>query len=359
MGEERTVMEPVEETDVFAAFAGLTLDDDDETPAAAPSASTSNGILPHDLRDAPHHYTSRKPKWWTRLGAGKATKGQRKAQAALAATHQLPRLAYGTRYDWTTLFRSAAGKHDDLQSRAEVAAPRIWIELGCGTGDNLLALAERHDDVSLIGCEMHYTGIGRCFQRIYQAQQRQRYWQAYTPYFVSLEEKAAQDVALVPPDSGDDDTSKDAFYSAVPLASPPYANLRIFPGNGVVVLQAAPTASVEVVLVTFPDPFGKHPQYRLLQLDVLEDMARIVAPVVGHLVVATDHEGHAAWVQAQVEERSSIYWQRVPTTPALRSCYLPVVSKYEVKGWREGSRTHVLIYQRTTVVAPSEKMAVQ
>lgn len=312
-------------------------------------------------------YKSRKPKWWKNLGPGRPSKGQKKAMAALQATHQLHRIPYGNFYDWNEIFFS--------KSREEAAATAIaernnsnnrlpWLEIGCGTGENLLALAERHSSTSLIGAEMHPSGIGKCFQRIHQATLRQRFWRGqHALYSVALEQEcqtnlrqSQQNPYLIAMNQANEEYNDESNYSGVTVEPTntiegPYPNVRLFAGNGVTVLEKSPTASLDVVLITFPDPFPKHPEYRLLQDDVLQQIHRALVPARGRLVVATDHDGHAQWVQAQLlkrqKQQASCAWKRIGTTTELRAFYLPAVSKYEAKGWSEGRTTKVLIYERT------------
>jgi hypothetical protein len=194
----------------------------------------------------------------------------------------------------------------------------------------------------------------------------------------------------VPPPVSISDYNDDSFYSneTIPFHGDddhnngPYANnLRLFLGNGVKVLQASPDNSLAVVLITFPDPFPNHPPHRLLQYSVLDEIVRVLQPAGGRLVVATDHDGHATWVQSQMEQHHNHAWKKIavgvvvpsvppPSTEAtnqtqqhthdaddddhhdtvlarLRSLYLPAISKYEMKGWREGRTTKLLIYEKT------------
>ena len=55
--------------------------------------------------------------------------------------------------------------------------------------------------------------------------------------------------------------------------------------------------------------------------------------------------------QAQIQQHATTmmtaHWTKIDTTVQLRETYLPVVSKYEAKGWREGRTTKVLIYEKT------------
>ena len=297
-------------------------------------------------------YTSRKPKWWHRLGPGKPTKGQKKAIQVMQATHQLPRLAYNTMYDWTDVF--------GRESFGESTSSYPWLEIGCGTGENLLALAERCPTQTLIGAEMHASGIGNCFQRMYQATQRHRLFCGYLLYSEDLEKElqrasstTEKEEANAERDNQHTNYNDESLYSSHTV-SEPYPNVRIFPGNGVKVLQASPDASLDAVLITFPDPFPKDASYRLLQLDVLDEIARVLRPGIGRLVVATDHDGHAAWAAKQVEDHQKHRlnykkWNKLSLISTdLRAYYLPAISKYEAKGWREGRTTKVIVYESAT-----------
>jgi tRNA G46 methylase TrmB len=115
-------------------------------------------------------------------------------------------------------------------------------------------------------------------------------------------------------------------------------------------------------LITFPDPFmGKHQEHwRLMQISVLVELRRILT---GRLYLATDHEGYHEWSHAQVDAFNSLQrlqhessssstnnsskckqFELVESTPD-RSLWLPVVSKYEQKGWDEGRVTWLSCWQ--------------
>lgn len=298
-------------------------------------------------------YKSRKPRWWTQCGQGRATKSQKKAMAALKDTHQLPRIPYGEYYDWHTVFN---------ETTTLLAGSLPWIEIGCGTGENLLALAEKYPSQPLIGAEMHPSGNGKCFQRMYQAIQRNKFWHGHILYTINLEQEcqnnreSQQNPYILEQGKQEDYNDESLYDDRVDAINNqhkvvvPYSNVRLFAGNGVTVLQKAPPASLALVLLTFPDPFPKQPDYRLLQNDVLDDIERALKPGEGRLVVATDHDGHAEWIQNQLQLRldsssGKCVWNVVESTTELRKTYLPAVSKYEGKGWHEGRTTKLLVFQ--------------
>ena len=190
----------------------------------------------------------------------------------------------------------------------------------------------------------------------------------------------------------------------------PYSNLRLHSGDGVKLLLRIPSHSVDAVLVTFPDPFfddyceneqdRRDPQdhhyteCRLLQLNVLAQMWRVLVAssssslstpsTSGRLYLATDHSGYHAWSHQQVERfnRQKLQKQQllhgsqsrgrsttgsnndhisntkttgvahfalIDPTPDRRQ-WLPVISKYEQKGWNEGRSTHLSCWEATTTL---------
>ena len=136
-----------------------------------------------------------------------------------------------------------------------------------------------------------------------------------------------------------------------------YSNLRLHTGDGTKLLACLPDHSVHAILVTFPDPFVNQVGCRLLQVSVLEEIWRVLVPQ-GRLYLATDHAGYHAWSQVQVElfnqqqqqqqqqddTTKSRCFRLVEPTPD-RRLWLPVVSKYEQKGWDEGRSTHLSCWE--------------
>jgi tRNA (guanine-N7-)-methyltransferase len=90
------------------------------------------------------------------------------------------------------------------------------------------------------------------------------------------------------------------------------------------------------ILVTFPDPFPGKKECRLIQEGTVRDMRRCLRPT-GRLYLATDHGGFFEWSKSILDRCSSEY-VAVEPCPDRRE-WLPVVSKYEQKGWDEGRST--------------------
>jgi tRNA G46 methylase TrmB len=295
-----------------------------------------------------------------------------------------------------SLSTSDAPFHDRTTAfdRNNVVLPddEIWLELGFGLGDNLLCLASNQKygklDVNstgndndacdrgrkrfLVGAEIHSGGIGTLCTRIQSAIQNQSYWTDYTLF--------RGDRVL--PESIHNSVNIEASNGTKTL----YDNVRIYMGDGTKLLPHIPSGSVSVVLITFPDPFmgTNQSSYRLLQIDVLLQIRRIlISPTPkttfnennsssicggGRLYLATDHIGYHQWSHEQVEIFNGMQSQTqlkisaacsnrclqtkvtaetfrlIQPTPD-RSLWLPVISKYERKGWDEGRQTYLSCWE--------------
>jgi tRNA G46 methylase TrmB len=256
----------------------------------------------------------------------------------------------------------------------------IWLEIGFGRGENLLALAHRKrasPGTCFVGAEVHPPGTGTLCTRVLQGMKSHQYWTDYTIYTSVCDPRDnvvdSSNPILIPRTSstrtqpsssasvpGDQDNEPSCARDKFSSTADPYSNLRIFTGDGVKLLPYIPSASLEVVLVTFPDPFPKEDQaqWRVIQRHTLLEIHRVLKPGTGRLFLATDHEGYHQWTH-QLVEQTNTEWaigtldntttdeQHSPTRVGFRlvePCpdrmdWLPVVSRYEQKGWEEGRST--------------------
>mmetsp|Transcript_27687 Transcript_27687/g.57824 ORF Transcript_27687/g.57824 Transcript_27687/m.57824 type:complete len:184 (-) Transcript_27687:22-573(-) len=146
---------------------------------------------------------------------------------------------------------------------------------------------------------------------------------------------------------------------------PSCQNIRILPGDGIKLLTHLPTNYLDVVLVTFPDPWPRecHVQWRVVQREVVREMHRVLKPF-GRVYVATDAECFDAWTREKFQQESSSsssscdlvdggdngittahHWNELVPCPD-RASWLPVVSYYEQKGLDEGRSTMLQCWQR-------------
>jgi tRNA (guanine-N7-)-methyltransferase len=135
----------------------------------------------------------------------------------------------------------------------------VWLEIGFGAGEHLLAQARRHPDVGFLGCEPYVNGI-----------------------------------AAVLPAIADGGTE----------------TIRIFPDDARRLLPRLAPASLGRIFVLFPDPWPKarHHERRLISPGTIAELARVLRPG-GELRLASDHVGYIRWMLEHLtREPSAFRW---------------------------------------------------
>lgn len=170
----------------------------------------------------------------------------------------------------------------------------LWLEIGFGGGEHLLAQALAHPDVGLIGCEPFVNGVAMALGRI--------------------------DAAGRP------------------------ANLRLHPGDARDLLERLPEGGLARVFLLYPDPWPKarHARRRFMSPENLAALRRAMAPGA-ELRLATDippYVEHARTAAAEApgfrEVARDIHapWPDWPGT------------RYEAKAVAAGRRPHYLSFLR-------------
>jgi tRNA (guanine-N7-)-methyltransferase len=153
-----------------------------------------------------------------------------------------------------------------LKEGAEVPLARrpVWLEIGFGAGEHLVAQAERHREIDFIGCEVFENGIAKLLERI----ERQR-----------------------------------------------LDNIRIFNQDARLLIETTPTASVDRVFILFPDPWPKrrHAKRRIISRETLDSLAAIMKDGA-ELRVATDDRNYVCWIIERLTDHPAFEWlARRPT----------------------------------------------
>ncbi len=135
----------------------------------------------------------------------------------------------------------------------------VWMEIGFGSGEHLIAQAQANPTVGLIGCEPFINGVA----------------------------KAVRD-------------AKTAGLE----------NVLIYPDDARHVLNALPDGSLGRIFVLFPDPWPKkrHRMRRFIGPDNLDLLARVLRPG-GELRCATDHPDYLDWMLFHVTASPAFRWQ--------------------------------------------------
>lgn len=295
-------------------------------------------------------YIGKKPKWWKTLARRKGTKGQRRAIAEMTQRgYVIPKLdkyqhmidiqklvnikPRGLALTNDILIPRENDYRDDKTCESSVETDKIiHLEIGFGQGENLLTNSMMRPDHFYIGAEIHQPGVGVALNRMKQALQKGTYWDG-------------QNWLGKPVDISSQQLSNESKQVDDNLLS--YDNLRIYPRDGVKILRFLPPSSVDNIYLTFPDPWPKRSQspYRVIQEDTLELIANVLKPG-GHFYLATDSVIFDEWtrnvfsiVSKQSMEKEGLQtWIEVDICPS-RENWLPVLSKYELKGIEEGRET--------------------
>ena len=130
-------------------------------------------------------------------------------------------------------------------------ATGVWLEIGFGGGEHLAAQAARHPDILMIGCEPFLNGVASALRHI--------------------DEGGLKNVRLHADDARD-------------------------------VIAALPDASLDRVMILFPDPWHKarHNKRRLLSDAIAAEIARLLKPG-GTLRFVTDWKDYADWALERLE----------------------------------------------------------
>lgn len=168
----------------------------------------------------------------------------------------------------------------------------LRLEIGFGGGEHLAAMAAAHPEAGVIGCEPFINGVASLLREIEQR---------------SLE------------------------------------NVRIFDEDARLLLPQLPDAAFSHIYLLYNDPWPKtrHHRRRLVQTDVLDAFARLLADG-GTFFFASDHAGYVGWTLRRAVRHPDFEWtgewRRPPADwPGTR---------YEAKALRRGARPAYLTFRR-------------
>ncbi|WP_334160617.1 tRNA (guanosine(46)-N7)-methyltransferase TrmB [Phenylobacterium sp.] len=137
-------------------------------------------------------------------------------------------------------------------------AREAWLEIGFGGGEHMAAQAAKHPDVLILGAEPFQNGVASALRHIDE--------QGLT-------------------------------------------NVRVKDGDARELLSHLPDASLDRVFILFPDPWPKarHHKRRLLQADVVAELARVLKPG-GKLRFASDWADYVDWSLERLTANPAFRW---------------------------------------------------
>ena len=168
----------------------------------------------------------------------------------------------------------------------------LWLEVGFGAGEHLVAQALANPDLTLVGCEHYVDGVASCLSKL-----------------------EAQDVT----------------------------NARIHHGDARDLMDALPEARVSRAFLLYPDPWpkAKHHKRRFVSPENLDSFARILSDGA-HLRIASDIPDYIDWTRAHVGQHPAF----APVSDTLEPWDDWPGTRYEAKALREGRTPAYLTYER-------------
>lgn len=140
----------------------------------------------------------------------------------------------------------------------------LWLEIGFGYGENLLAWMASHPQAFIIGVEVFQPGLAH-------------------------------------------------FLSHLPIDE--YPRCALFPHPVEILLPLLPAQSLECIFILFPDPWPKrrHAKRRLVQGALLQTFYHLLQPH-GQIVFASDHADLVTFTLNQMEEHPGFHWKEGAST---------------------------------------------
>lgn len=160
-------------------------------------------------------------------------------------------------------------------------AAEVWLEIGFGGGEHMAAQADRAHEVLILGAEPFQNGVASALRHI--------------------DERGL-------------------------------TNVRLQDGDVRDLIAHLPDASLTRIFILFPDPWPKarHNKRRLVNAELLADLARVLKPG-GRLRFATDWADYADWTLERVLRNPAFRW---PATQAADWRVPPsdhITTRYEEK----------------------------
>jgi tRNA (guanine-N7-)-methyltransferase len=137
-------------------------------------------------------------------------------------------------------------------------ATEVWLEIGFGGGEHMAAQAARRPDVLVIGAEPFQNGVASALRHLDEQQ---------------------------------------------------LSNVRIHDGDARELLARLPDARLDRVFILFPDPWPKarHHKRRLVQSDLVVELARVLKPG-GRLRFASDWADYVDWSLERFNAHPALRW---------------------------------------------------
>ncbi len=185
----------------------------------------------------------------------------------------------------------------DLRPLFPTPVTDIWLEIGFGGGEHLVAAAGAHPDIGFIGCEPFVNGMAKALAAI--------------------------------------ETHR-------------LDNIRLHDGDATVLLPRLPARSVGRLFLLYPDPWPKRRQRkrRFVSDATVAELARIMTPGAT-LRFATDIDDYAAWTLARLKRSGHFAWAAERADDWRKPFKAWPGTRYEAKAIRESRQPVYLTFVRS------------
>ena len=199
----------------------------------------------------------------------------------------------------------------DPRGLFENPVDRVFIEIGFGSGEHLLARIQAAPEDGFIAAEPYINGMS-------------------------------------------------AMLVGLGKQNTPSDRLRVYMNDGLHIINALTSASVDGIYVLNPDPWPKkkHHKRRIINRENLTAFARVIRPG-GTLTLSTDVLDYANWMIEHLAD-AQITPLFTPTDqtkadPSVPPTDWPLVTRYMNKGIQAGRKPHYLVYVRNASLRGSRK----
>jgi len=195
----------------------------------------------------------------------------------------------------------------------------VWLEIGFGAGEHLVAQASLHPDTGIIGVEPYISGVAKLLSKI-----------SLSPTGIPLSP------------TGEEGQGEGALHP-----QRKHCNIRLYTEDARDVIAALPDASLSRVFLLFPDPWPKtrHHKRRFVQMEMLDRLARIMRKGA-EFRFATDDTGYLLWTLERLSAHPEFAWlARSPEDWRRRPADWPQ-TRYEAKAIAAGRACTYLRFLR-------------
>ena len=177
--------------------------------------------------------------------------------------------AHQTHLRETLLLQLSVRLQSGADPRSYFSSPveDVWLEVGFGAGEHLLWQAQQNPNIGLIGAEPYESGVAKLLTKL----------DSLSPNPLPQEGRGS--------------------------------NVRIYEGDARDIIEALPDASIGRFFVLFPDPWPKtrHHKRRFLQMEMLDQLARVLKPGA-ELRFATDDKSYLPYALERLMAHPQFAW---------------------------------------------------